>query len=369
MRLKFPAAVMVLALVAPAFADDAQEQQTPPAAEQPPPQEAPPELKKAVDALSKLKFSGYVQAQYVNDESSANELGGSTGTRNRDQFSVRRARIKATYQATRTSKLVFAPDVSSSGATLKDAWIELTEPWTSWKHTLTAGQYTWPFGFELQYSSSNREVPERSRVIRALFPGERDRGLMLSGRGLREKFRYQVAIVNGTGTVRSDDLNQEKDIVGRVGYAFGKLDLGASLYRGTDLVATTANSRGQDFDKHRHGMDFQWSMPLPGLAVRGEYITGRQAPPTGTTRTESFDVAGWYLYVIQNVGKKHQFAVRADEYDGNTDAADDAVLTIGGSYIFHWDANSKVMLAYERPRNEVDDPDDNIFTLRYQFSF
>jgi hypothetical protein len=331
--------------------------------------EAFTEIRNVVDALNRMKFSGYLQAQYVNDERSQDALGGTTGTRNFDQFSVRRARVKFTYQFTPTSRFVLQPDVTSSGVTLKDGYVEYTEPWTPWKHTLTAGQFNWPFGFEIMYSSSAREMPERSRVIRTLFPGERDRGVMASGLGLGERLRYQVAVVNGTGTGRSDDLNKRKDVVGRVGYSFGPLDLGASLYRGSELVATSTNAAGVDFDKERQGIDFQWVTPVPGLGVRGEYIRGKQAPNAGTTRTESHDVDGWYFYAIQNLGTRHQFVVRLDEYDPNADISNDAIRTLGGSYIFHWDAHSKVMFAYEKPDNEVNDPDDNVFTLRYQYSF
>jgi hypothetical protein len=331
--------------------------------------EAFTEMRNTLEALNRLKFSGYLQAQYVDDERSRNELGGSTGTRNFDQFSVRRARVKFTYQFTPTSRFVLQPDITSSGVSLKDGYVEYTEPWTTWKHTLTAGQFNWPFGFEIMYSSSAREMPERSRVIRTLFPGERDRGVMASGLGLGERFRYQVAIVNGTGTSRSDDLNKRKDVVGRVGYSFGALDVGGSYYNGSDLVATTANAAGLEFDKERIGVDFQWATPVPGLGVRGEYIKGKQAPGSGSTRTESLDVDGWYFYAIQNLGTRHQLVARVDEYDPDTDANDNSVLTLGGSYIFHWDANSKVMFAYERPKNEVSDPDDNVFTLRYQYSF
>jgi hypothetical protein len=192
---------------------------------------------------------------------------------------------------------------------------------------------------------------------------------MVSGLGAGERLRYQVAVVNGTGTARSDDLNKRKDVVGRVGYSFGPLDVGASLYRGSDLVATATNAAGIEFDKERQGIDFQWITPVPGLGVRGEYITGKQAPGSGTTRTESFDVDGWYFYALQNLGTRHQLVARIDEYDPNTDAGSDAVRTIGGSYIFHWDAHSKVMLAYEKPDSETNDPADNVFTLRYQFSF
>ncbi|HEX2060323.1 MAG TPA: porin [Thermoanaerobaculia bacterium] len=294
------------------------------------------------DLLSKLKISGYLQGQYVNDDAA------------RDQFSVRRGRLKFTYQATPTARLVLQPDISSSGVTLRDGYVELIEPWTSWKHTLTAGQFSWPFGFEIGYSSSQRELPERSRVIRTLFPGERDRGVMLSGRGMQDRFSYKVAVVNGNGTTASADTNDRKDVLGRVGYEFGPLGVGASVYRGSDLVD------GRELDKERQGVDVQWTTPLPGLAVRGEYISGKQ---TGA------DVDGWYFYAIQNIGTRHQLAARIDEYDPNTEAGDDATRTLGGSYIFHWDKHSKVMLAYERPRREGNDPGDNVLTVRYQYAF
>lgn len=326
-------------------------------------------LKKSIDLFGRLKVSGYLQAQYVEDERSRNELTGSGGTRNLDQFSVRRGRIKFVYQATPTSRFVVQPDISSSGVALKEGYVELIEPWTGRKNALTVGQFTWPFGYEVSYSSSALELPERPRVIRTLFPNEYDRGAMLSGRALGTRFRYQAAIVNGTGTSSSNDLNQEKDFVGRVGWSFGAVDLGASIYSGTDLVATSTTPAGVEFDKERQGIDFVWRTPLQGLRLRGEYITGRQAPSSGTTRTESHDIDGWYLYAIQDVGKRHQFALRADEYDGDTDADDNAVRTLGGAYSFKWDDHSRIMLAYEHPENEAADVDDDVLTVRYQFSF
>jgi hypothetical protein len=332
--------------------------------------EAMTEVRNVLEGLTRMKISGYLQGQYVHDERSVNELSGAAATRNADLFSVRRARVKFTYQATPTARFVLQPDVASSGVTLKDGYVELTEPWTAWKHTLTAGQFNWPFGFEIMYSSSSREVPERSRVVRTLFPGERDRGVMLSGLGLGDRLSYRLAVVNGTGTSQSFDFNKRKDLVGRVGYSFGALDLGASVYRGSDLVATSSNAKGVEFDKQRQGIDFQWATPVPGLGIRGEYVTGRQAPSAGTTRSESQDVDGWYFYAIQNVGTRHQFVVRADQYDPDTDTGGNAVRTINPSYIFHWDAHSKVMASYEFIDLQGGaDPDDDVFTLRYQYSF
>ena len=377
MKVKLLILTIALALCVPVFADDAQEaaadepqQKTPEeiAAAQEAQNEALTETRNVVEILNRLKVTGYIQAQFVDDERSRDELAAG-GTRNLDQFSIRRGRVKFTYQATPTSKFVIQPDVTSSGVTLKDGYVELTEPWTPWKHTLTAGQFNWPFGFEIMYSSSAREVPERSRVVRTLFPGERDRGIMLSGLGLNERFSYRVAIVNGTGTSSSSDLNQQKDFVGRVGYSFGAFDLGASAYTGEDLVATSTKATGVNFEKERLGVDFQWATPVPGLGIRGEYITGKQAPSSGTTRTQSHDVDGWYFYAIQNLGTRHQFVLRLDEYDPDTDVNDNAIRTINPSYIFHWDAHSKVMASYEMIEAEANDPDDNVFTLRYQFVF
>lgn len=334
--------------------------------------EAFTETRNGVDLLSKMKLSGYLQAQYVNDERSVNELTSATATRNLDQFSIRRARVKFTYQFLPTSRFVLQPDFPTSGSpSVKDVYVEFTEPWTTWKHTLTAGQFNWPFGFEITYSSSSREVPERSRVVRTLFPGERDRGVMLSGNGMMEKLKYQLALVNGTGTTQTFDTNKRKDLVGRVAYTFGPLDLGASHYSGEDLVTLNGLTRGREFGKTRTGVDFQLVTPITGLGLRGEYIVGEQPPAAGAplATAKSADVKGWYFYAIQNIGLRHQLVVRIDEYDPNTNVANNAIRTINPSYVFHWDSHSKVMASYEMPKTQGADPDDNAFTLRYQYSF
>ena len=144
--------------------------------------------------------------------------------------------------------------------------------------------------------------------MRTLFPGERDRGVMLSGLGLGDRLSYRVAIVNGTGTAQSFDFNKRKDLVGRLGYSFGAVDVGASVYRGSDLVATSTNATGIEFDKERQGIDVQWATPIPGLGLRGEYITGKQAPSSGTTRTR---VAGRRrLVLLRHPEHRHEASAR-----------------------------------------------------------
>lgn len=326
--------------------------------------------RKLLDALKRLRISGYIQPQFVRNERSSDETTGG-GTRNLDQFSIRRGRVKFTYQIAPTSRFVLQPDFATSGVTLKDGYAELIEPWTSWRHTLTAGQFTWPFGFELLYSSSHREMPERSRVVRALFPGERDRGVMLSGGGDGQRLHYRAAIVNGTGTTQSFDFNARKDFVGRAGYSFGPFDVAASVYRGAQLVPLAGAAAGRQFDKNRLGADFQWRTPLRGLTVRGEFIRGEQPPAAGAAAPDarSADVDGWYVYALQPVGKRHQLVLRADEYDEDAQRPGGSIRTLGGSWLYHWDRTSKIMLAYEKPRSESGDVDDDVLTIRYQFSF
>jgi hypothetical protein len=301
------------------------------------------EAKNTLEILSRLRITGYVQAQYVDNQSTT------------DTFQVRRGRLNFSYQATPTSRFVIQPDLSSAGGVqLRDAYVELTEPWTPWHHTVTAGQFKVPFGFEIRQSSRDREMPERTRVITTLFPGERDRGAMLSGSGLNDKFNYRVAVLNGNGIPSSNDADEDKDIAGRIGVALGAVDFGVSGYTGKQL----------NNDKERLGVDVQWVTPVPGLGFRGEYIKGKQPFATG-----SRDVMGWFVYGMYNLGTRHQFVLRYDTYDPNTDASRDAVDTVGGSYIVHWDGNLKTMFAYERPKNEGTDPADNILTIRMQYAF
>src|SRR4028119_1815489 len=106
--------LVALAVAAPVCGDDAQKAAP-----------ADAQAQQTFDLLKRLKISGYLQAQYVHDERSRDELAGS-GTRNLDQFSVRRARLKFTYRATPTARFVLQPDISSSGAPLTHGYLEAT---------------------------------------------------------------------------------------------------------------------------------------------------------------------------------------------------------------------------------------------------
>jgi hypothetical protein len=104
--------------------------------------------------------------------------------------------------------------------------------------------------------------------------------------------------------------------------------------------------------------------------VKAEYLRGTQPPAANAgPSARAADVDGYLVYLVQNVGTKHQFVLRVDEYDPNSDVSGNATRTIGGAYIHHWDANIKVMFVYEQPKLETNDPDDDLVTIRMQYSF
>ncbi len=94
---------------------------------------------------------------------------------NFDRFLVRRGRLKATYTG-ENAEYLLQIDATGDGVVLKDAEATFVDTWTPLGLRFTMGQFKVPFGYEVLQSSSDREMPERAAVIRALFPGERDRG-------------------------------------------------------------------------------------------------------------------------------------------------------------------------------------------------
>ncbi len=316
---------------------------------------------------NKIKISGYTQAQWEHYELA-------TAYPNQ-QFTLRRVRIKATYEAADGVKFVLQPDFSPGALALKDAYVVLNDRWTK-SFSLTMGQFNRP-NYEVEYSSSQREVPERSRIVRALYPGERAIGAKLEYNPTNMPLKIQLAIFNGNdGSTYKDalganinptnkDFDNFKDIMARATYSiklgsFGGLDFGAHAYFGA-IKATTDTIVKGDYTKDAYikigdplkrswaGLEFQlFADVLGGMSLKGEYIMGTNVTPgnTGstsgtalasvfkndtlfntttitntTTRTPNFTTkfSGYYLYFIKNVGKKNQFALRYDVYDPNTD--------------------------------------------------
>ena len=375
--------------------------------------------------LKKLKISGYVQTEWqmsqidVNGNASKDmKVGGGANAGEKadavlnpgstfNRFGVRRGRLKATYSDFGCTG-VFYIDATEKGVILKEAYVAALDPWAG-VVTLKGGIFNRPFGYEIEYSSSSRESPERSRIIQALFPNERDLGGMITLQAPKTspwnvlKLDFGLLAGNAIGL----DFKSQKDIIAHLNYVNSigdiKYGIGASMYNGGVYNATkkvysiSANNvfeaqgdSASNFNKmvarQYYGFDGQFSMAsVAGLTtLRGEYIFGTQPGTSssgdsynnsaiGTTDTYIRNFAGGYIQLVQDIADtKHTVIVKYDWYDPNTKVAGDnigaattvtgavktnkadiAYSTLGLGYLYRMNNNIKFMVYYDMPVNEV----------------
>jgi hypothetical protein len=319
------------------------------------------ETKSTVAALSKIKVSGYIQAQYlVNDVMNVLSLNGVKSPYVRQAFLIKRGRLKTTYDAG-LCQYVLEIDVTQDGVGMKDAYASFKEPWMK-ALSLTVGSMDRPFGYEVSYSSSMLESPERSKMIGYLFPKEKDLGAMLEfaqEEGPLSFLNVKAGVYNGMTNILNED-NDYKDIIGRIGFKapFQEIGLdidgGVSGYKGlmTDVDTTTGGraysmdasnhqwdlttgQKGKTFDRQYFGADLQLFYATPvigGTCVKGEYVQGKHptkagaddfysitvAPPTSDALFNR-EIMGYYAYFIQNIDPANlQLVVKYDFWDPNT---------------------------------------------------
>ncbi|MGB5105651.1 MAG: porin [Candidatus Zixiibacteriota bacterium] len=385
-----------------------------------------------ISLLKRLKVSGYVQGRYETNDSSRSGVGGGydvTKNLNANNFYIRRGRIKFTFEANASSKFVIYLDGSKNSISMKEAYLELNKLHREHSFKLTAGQFNYPFGYEIEYSSSKRDFPERSLAENRLFRGERDRGVNLTWTAPR-LLQANLGFVQGYGIENSTftwfDPTKQKDIIGRVKATLGMVDVGFSTYWGetytpgsapvaaapastkwvdanlneeidegevTNTPAVAAKPAGMavNTDKIRYGLDAQAYfdvLPIGGTALRWEFYYGEDYQKASTDLVGISK--GWYLWLSQSLGTKFGAAIRYDFFDPNIHSdyaeadpsklavlSNDAVGTTSIAVHYFWDANVRITAAYDIFKTLEDgsmfskydgDVDDNRFTLQFQFA-
>jgi hypothetical protein len=354
-----------------------------------------------IDVFKRLKISGYLQPQYqvadmADSMGIANGItsyaGGNFGKGIDKRFMLRRARVKFQYDTPlnekgfSTSQYVFQIDATERGLTIKDMYAKITDPWSGW-FSVTIGNQNRPFGFEIGYSSSLRESPERGRMSQIIFPNERDMGAMLTIQGPKLSMwnwiKLEAGLFNGTGgpgapaqTVSStpfflgsntSDFDKYKDFIGHLSITRATKSekvswgLGASIYRGgfridydsvysfkmdsTSIAgfALEKNPVPSDFHNRQRttrnhiGFDGQINIEwTPGITtLRAEYIEGEQPAIESSTTSPAAAVSakifsrnfnGAYFYFLQNIMQSPwQVIIKYDWYDPNTDVEGDEI--------------------------------------------
>lgn len=372
-----------------------------------------------------LKVSGYAQAEYQWGEPEANLIVGTANENIQKPFSrigLRRGFIKAIYGNNIVSG-TFAINVGDRGIIIQEAFFSIKSPWTG-ASNIKLGIFDRPFGYEISYSSSLRESPERANIIRMLFPEERDLGAMLTLKADDKSplsiFKLEAGLFAGNGI--KPETDNHKDFIGHLSAAkkWSKISLlggisyyNGGVYQGTKDVYTmqdksfVVNSKDENigkFAKRQYlGFDAQLIIKniLGSTLIRGEYIQGVQPSKKGSTQSPnastlpSYDTYirnfnGGYIIVSQSIGKLPVSVVfKYDWYDPNTNITinDIGLNNTNESDILRdtfgigmlWDVNKSIRLQayFDINRNEKTqnlagynvDKKDNVLTCRIQYKF
>ena len=383
-------------------------------------------IEESVIKLQKFKVSGYIQTQFQYGEKDASLK---VGTPNEDfeksfnRVGIRRGRIKFTYEEGIASG-VFQLDITEKGVGFKDVYLNLKDPWFG-TSALRAGVFDRPFGYEISYSSSRRESPERSTIFQTLFPDERDLGGMLILQAAKTStwnfLKLEAGLFAGNGIKQETDnrkdfighLSATKNIGSNANWGFGVSYYNGGVYQGTENVYTmqnksfvlndNASNKGKFAKREYFGFDGQFNIiTLLGMTqLKGEYLLGTQpggksgskspnASTLSNTDTYIRNFCGGYVMLVQDFGTLPLSAVlKYDRYDPNTkisnneigqngtDKGDVAYNTLGFGLLWRAGSNIRLQAYYELANNEKsenliafkNDLKDNVFTLRLQYKF
>ena len=191
--------------------------------------------------------------------------------------------------------------------------------------TVRVGQFIKPFGFDVQQSSWLRESPERPIFSGYWFPGERDRGVMLSGdlgflpSAAFKDLQYFVGAFNGNRFF--NDSNRQVNYMARIRKIFDKekMAVGASVQLGKQLLppGVVGNDNERIF-----GVDFQYATGRFGL--RGEALTGNRPSTPASIAPEFFSAfrpgahsSAAELLVSYRVVGAHNVYARYNQFNGD----------------------------------------------------
>jgi hypothetical protein len=319
-----------------------------------------------------LSLTGFVQADGVLwRQSSQDEVSPSGDPLNQNRFLIRRARLRIDMDYGIVGGAVEFDGNTNNGYQARIIGAEASLRWPSPNPalpylSLTIGSFKTPFGFEVIQSDRDRLFLERSNAERALFPGEYDLGVRLSG-GWRF-LRYAVAAMNGDPigekAFPGRDPRQSKDILGRIGvdlkmgHAIGLAGgfsalWGGGFHKGAPatkdvLVWRDTNENGvvdpgeiqvitgqtatpsQNFSRYAIGGDLRLCIRLPRVGelwLYGELYWATNLdralqPSDPIASGRDLRQLGFYVGATQELTRWAQVGVRYDRYNPDQDAND-----------------------------------------------
>lgn len=384
------------------------------------------EIEESLKENKSFKVSGYIQTQFqFGEQFSALKVGASNDNKNKtiNRVGIRRGRIKFTYEKGIVAG-VFQLDITEKGIGIKDAYLNIKDPWFK-SMALKTGVFDRPFGYEISYSSSQREAPERSTIFQTLFPEERDLGLMLTLQAPKTSIWHMLKLEAGifAGNGIKMETDNRKDFIGHLSLNhtikdYLKIGGGISYYNGgvyqgsKNIYAMKGNSFvlnndstniGKYAKREYIGFDLQVNAitKVGTTKLVAEYLMGTQpgtnkdskSPnastlPTSDTYIRKFN--GGYIMLTQDFGKIPLTGVfKYDWYNPNkhvskdniglnqTNKGDISYNTFGLGILWKATSSIRVTAFYDIVKNETtkniadytQNRKDNVFTLRFQYKF
>lgn len=310
----------------------------------------------------------------------------------REGFQLRRFRISQTNTIDPRTQMRLSFDVATGAqrisAELRDAqliWdIEPTVERVGIQ--LLAGQQPIPLGYELERSSSEREMPERSLYNRTMFAGERGRGVFMRV-GLSNNSFAHFGIWNSLTFLdpQQTGANVFGNLGGQLAYHLGwryytpTYEFGVSGFFGSRPGFTVPNTdppqRVPSTDRRFVYVDAVVVDALPGLTLRGEVMVGRDRVPTGGITAPRFrratDMLGYHVQATYRLNYRNFLTVRYDVFDPDTDSRSrrDSTKTLGFAYNYFINPNARLTIAFENPDEEGPEVRNNRWTIRLQYRY
>ena len=323
----------------------------------------------------KATVTGYLQPQWqLGDEAASLQVGtskepGEDGMYNR--VGIRRGRIKFFYDNGTLGSggfqfnVIDKPGLEGAQVQIKELYMNLKAPWNK-ASSFQAGIFNRPFSFEINYSTSALESPERSRIITTLLPDECDLGGMLILTPPKDSPLNFLTLQGGlfAGNGINPETDSRKDFIGQLtankqisknaSWGLGVSYYHGGVYQTNDsvysmngnmfLLDADPNNKGGYAKRQYLGFDaqFNFKSDLGCTQLRGEYIVGTQ-PGTSKSSSSPSRAAlpvhedtyirpfqGGYVVLVHDIGKSPFSGVlKYEVYDPNVNVQGDEIGVAG----------------------------------------
>jgi hypothetical protein len=320
---------------------------------------APVGATSGVPSTSSSTFFGYLQPEY---DTHFTDPSSNTFKFKRARFGVR-GRVNRSfsyYVMIETSDFISA----DGNVYLMDAFVTYDKhEWTKF----SVGSFKQPFGLEVGTACHSLSTIDRSIVSDQLVAPQRDLGLMMLGGTSKTKFRYSLALMNGTGLGLTDN-NTKKDIIGRMSYKlFDFMSLGGSFRYGYP--------NNNDNDRTTLGAEVQFTYNK--FNVQGEYIYdegdyNRAAEGgCGSVPLELGEKrAGAYVMATYDISDKIQPVFKYEYFDQDLDIKKigyQEMMTIGANYFIN--KNTRIQVNYQNKIETGLSVDNDALLMQLQVKF